>query len=92
MKDYTSESWQNMINFQRNIKKLDKLFSQPEDGEKETIRKVFKKLTKKKRFKRRWIEKFLNNREGDIEDSYKNSTKIICLNSIFYGIDHIYKN
>ncbi len=52
------------------------------DGEKETItiRKAFKKLIKK-HFERRWIEKFLDNWDRCIE---------ICLNSIFYGIDHIY--
>ncbi len=41
-----------------------------EDGEKETIRKVLKKLIKKS-FERRWIGKFLDNREGYIGDNNK---------------------
>ena len=46
----------------------------------------------KRSFARRWIEKFLDNWDKCIEDNNKISLKIVYLNSIFYGNDHIYKN
>ncbi len=42
-----------------------------EGGEKETIREAFKKLIKKRIFARRWVGKFLDNREGYIGDNDK---------------------